>query len=328
MPSFIDRLQKDAHKSELDHTNTTPVFFAMLSAIQLPVTQAIAAQFSTRFQMQAAFGIASHWFGFAFAETLGTDHYFDLTEDVAIFGMITWSYLHIEGEPTLRQQLVHFCALLWVVRLACFVFYRIAVRGADWRFDKLMNASEYNLFGWTSGGTWCFINCFCIWSVAESPHASNPLDLLDYAGLCIFALGFLVEIVADQQKYMFNQKYASGTNKKWIDTGLWKFSRHPNYFGEMTLWLGLSMLSIGGLGSKQSPTLTWPALMVASISPIWSFFFLLFTSLMLLEKRADTKWGGQEAYELYKERTPLLMPLLVHKCVWICAAWSLVVALF
>jgi steroid 5-alpha reductase family enzyme len=306
MASWIDRLQKDAHASELDHTNTSPLFFVVVSALQVLVTQAIGAYISANYQLQAAFGIGSHWFGFAVSEMLGTDHYFDLTEDIALFGMISWSYLHIDGEPSMRQRLVHFSALLWVVRLACFVFYRIAVRGKDWRFDKLINASGYNLFGWTSGGTWCFLNCFCIWSVAESPHANKPLDILDFLGMGVFALGFLIEIVADQQKYHFNRKFSSGTNKKWIDTGLWKFSRHPNYFGEMTLWLGLSIVSIGGLDGLNSHGIA-----LATVSPIWSFFFLLFTSLMLLEKRADAKWGGQKAYEQYKDRTPLLLPWFV-----------------
>ena len=86
-------------------------------------------------------------------------------------------------------------------------------------------------------------------------------------------------------------------------SGLWAYSRHPNYAGEMTLWAGLAVVSVGGWEA-----VGWASVARAAVTPIWSFGFLLFTSLMLLEKRADGKWGGQAQYEAYKRSVPVLFP--------------------
>ena len=116
--------------------------------------------------------------------------------------------------------------MLWCVRLCAFVGYRVMVRGSDWRFDKLIKSPIYNLFGWTSGGTWCWANGFCLWYLADSPAGVlNPLDSLDCLGLSLFAVGLAIETVADLQKYNFNEQHLSGENSKWIASGLWGESR-------------------------------------------------------------------------------------------------------
>jgi len=300
--SFLDVLQKDAHRSELDYTNTPPHIFLLLSLLQVPVTQLIAASCSVNFQIAAALGIGSHWLGFVIGPImLGTNRWFDITEDISFFLMMLWSLSTVPGEPSSRQLLVFGGALLWCVRLCAFVGWRVIVRGSDFRFDKLLQDRAYGFFGWTSGGTWCFMNGFCLWAVAERREDAT-LDSLDALGLLLWAIGLTCETVADVQKYKFNQNCSSGTNTQWIDTGLWKYSRHPNYAGEMTLWLGLAITSIGGWTE-----LTIQAAFFACITPLWSFFFLLFTSLMLLEKKADEKWAGEIEYELYKDRTSVLM---------------------
>ena len=111
------------------------------------------------------------------------------------------------------------------------------------------------------------------------------------------------EVVADVQKYRHNAMFKAGGNARWIATGLWARSRHPNYFGETTLWLGLSLMSMSSDFSLYSVA-------VCMVSPIWSFVFLLFTSLMLLEKRGDAKWGDDPEYRKYKAATPVWLPAL------------------
>jgi steroid 5-alpha reductase family enzyme len=308
--SYLDRLQKDAHASELDHTNTRPATFVLLSAVQVPVLLAAsylasplaAAGPLNRFSLMAIGNLGAHWAGFSIALAIGSVKYFDITEDLGYLATILYSYHTIDGAPSPRQSLAYGCAVLWCLRLCGFVGYRVLVRGSDWRFDKLNQAWAYQLFGWTSGGTWCWANGFCLWWVADAPQAA-PLGPLDWAGLAIFAFGLSFEFVADIQKYRFNAAHASGANKKWIDTGLWARSRHPNYFGETTLWLGLSLICLSG---EPTPR----ALAVCGFTPVWSFVFLLFTSLMLLEKRSDAKWGKQAAYLEYKARTPVWLPRL------------------
>ena len=130
----------------------------------------------------------------------------------------------------------------------------------------------------------------------------NALGVLDFTGIAIFLIGFTIEIISDIQKYNFNAKYASGCNKQWIASGLWAYSRHPNYAGEVTLWLGMSLLCMG-----ENPRSMY-SVVLSAVTPVWSLFFLLFTSLMLLEKRADARWSNLAAYQEYKRRVPVLFP--------------------
>ena len=102
------------------------------------------------------------------------------------------------------------------------------------------------------------------------------------------------------QKSTWNREFTSDLQNKWIETGLWKWSRHPNYFGEITTWVGMAMIA-------SSAMRTWSKVALCWVSPLWSGFFLLFTSLMLLEKRIDKKFDRIHAYEAYKKRVSVLV---------------------
>lgn len=249
----------------------------------------------------AVSNMAVHLLGYAIAIAIGSVKYFDVTEDIGYWGSIYAVHASLDA-PSPRQHLVFGCALLWNTRLLAFLGYRIVRRGSDWRFDKLNLAYAYQLFGWTSGGTWCWANGFCLWHAADADQ-SAPLGALDACGVLIFALGLTIECVADVQKYRFNARHKVGTNKRWIDTGLWSRSRHPNYFGETTLWTGLALVCMSGRPSLY-------AVGVCLVTPLWSFVFLLFTSLMLLEKRADLTYGHLADYRRYKATTPVWLPRL------------------
>ena len=144
------------------------------------------------------------------------------------------------------------------------------------------------------------LNGSCLWQLAGTSTGAAPLGWLDLAGFLLFWLGLTVEVAADYEKYTFNKAHKPGQNARWIDHGLWSVSRHPNYCGEITVWAGLAVISAAGGGARSAA--------VAAISPMWSCFFLVFTSLMLLEKRSDAKWGHLEAYRAYRARTPVLFP--------------------
>lgn len=320
--SWIDRLQKDAQANELDYTNTNPLTFVFLGFIQLPVllllsyyvspntvTKHVVGGFEVymnRWSYMAFFNIAIHWGGFLFAVLINSVKYFDITEDIGYMATLVWSYQQIGGEVSTRQKLVYGCAILWNIRLLAFLGYRILVRGSDWRFDKLNKATAYQFFGWTSGGTWCWANGFALWFVAECPQ-SQGLGPVDFLGFALFAIGLTLELVADIQKYRFNANHPAGTNKKWITTGLWAHSRHPNYFFENLLWFGLSLVSMSGRFTDPSHL---GGIATCLVTPAWSFFFLVFTSMMLLEKRCDAKWGDDARYQAYKAATPVWMPKL------------------
>ena len=119
-----------------------------------------------------------------------------------------------------------------------------------------------------------------------------------YIGLLVFIIGFLIEVIADNQKTAFRAVPENANS--FITTGLWSVSRHPNYFGEVTLWLGIAIMSLPYLEGVQYWTL---------ISPIFSFVLIYFVSgVRMLEARANVKWGENKEYLDYVKKTPIFFP--------------------
>ena len=152
--SYLDKLQKDAQKSELDYTNTSPQFFFFLSLIQIPVALGVSHiiyyssepnVYLNRFSYMALGNYAAHLLGFVIACLINSAWHFDITEDIGYFINIYWSYTFIKGTPSPRQTLAHCMGLLWCVRICSFVGYRILKRGHDFRFDKLAMAKMYQV---------------------------------------------------------------------------------------------------------------------------------------------------------------------------------------
>ena len=110
----------------------------------------------------------------------------------------------------------------------------------------------------------------------------------------------MFEIIADEQKRRF--RLNEENRGKYISSGLWSISRHPNYFGEIILWIGIAIISLPTLYGFQYVTL---------ISPL--FIYLLLTRISgvnLLEESSDKKWGDLPEYEQYKKETPALVPFI------------------
>jgi len=151
---------------------------------------------------------------------------------------------------------------------------------------------------WVIQGLWVTLTAGAAWAAITAAERAS-IDALTMVGLVVWVLGFGIEVVADLQKSRFR---ADPANKgRFINTGLWSWSRHPNYFGEITLWLGIALIALPALSGWQLVTL---------ISPV--FVFLLITRVSgvpLLEQYADKTWGGQDDYEAYKARTSVLVPL-------------------
>ena len=125
---------------------------------------------------------------------------------------------------------------------------------------------------------------------------SVELDIITISGIIIWVFGFIFEVVADKQKTEFNKK-----NKgRFISTGLWSLTRHPNYFGEFTLWAGLAIISIPYLYGINYIVLTSPL-----------FIYLLLTKVSgvnLLEEIGEKRWGSEKEYQDYKKNTPKFFP--------------------
>jgi steroid 5-alpha reductase family enzyme len=117
-----------------------------------------------------------------------------------------------------------------------------------------------------------------------------------YFGFSLFVLGFAIEVVADNQKSKFRS--VPDNRNKYITSGLWAKSRHPNFFGEIMLWTGIAVMSFSSLNGMQYLTL---------ISPFFTYLLLVYVSgVRMLEARADKKWGDDEFYIKYKNTTPVL----------------------
>lgn len=195
-----------------------------------------------------------------------------------------------------RQIVITSCVLVWGVRLCAFLLYRIILWGEDRRFDDKRNNLPRLAAFWILQAVWAWTVSLPT-TIINSKTSSKGLNALDYVGWAIFAFGFVLEATADQQKLFF--KRSPESKGRWTDVGVWSWSRHPNFFGEMLVWWGLYLSAINDLEGGEH---------AAVVSPIFITLLLMFISgIPLLEKSADGKHGGKEEYVTYKKRTSVLI---------------------
>lgn len=253
------------------------------------------------FAIAVGLAFVIQWLVFIPSYLLQTEKFFDLTGSITYISVIGVSVCYSRYSVDLEARSILLAALviIWALRLGTFLFNRIQKAGKDGRFDDIKPSFIRFLTVWTVQGVWV---TFTVAAALAAITTSNrkELDLFAIIGLLMWVFGFVIEVAADAQKSRFS---ANPDNKgKFIQTGLWSRSRHPNYFGEIVLWIGIAIIAFPMLQGWQ---------LVALISPIFVTLLLTrFSGIPLLEKRADQKWGGQEEYESYKKRTPVLIPRL------------------
>lgn len=190
----------------------------------------------------------------------------------------------------------------WALRLGGFLLFRIWRTGIDSRFDGVRDNF------WKFGKFW-LAQAISVWlillpSLMALWYDETYFTSLSYVGISVWIVGVVIEVLADIQKYRFNQN--PNNKDKWIASGIWAYARHPNYFGEMLVWLGIFIYTATVLSTAQ--------VLIGIISPIYSICLLLFVSgVPPLERVADKRWGHQSAYKRYKHRTSLLIPLPPRK---------------
>lgn len=250
------------------------------------------------FALSVGLAFLIQWLVFIPAYIFQTEKFFDLTGSLTYISVITGAVIFSEGVDG-RSILLAALVVIWAIRLGSFLFGRIKKAGKDDRFDEIKPSFIRFLNVWTIQGLWVTFTMAAA-LVAITTTTRKELDLFAIAGFLIWVFGFAIEVIADSQKSRFS---ANPDNKgKFIQTGLWSISRHPNYFGEIVLWIGVAVIALPILQGWQ-----W----VALISPVFVAFLLIGVSgIPLLENKADKKWGGQEDYESYKKRTPILIPWL------------------
>ena len=238
------------------------------------------------------------WLVFIPAYLRQTEKFFDLTGSLTY---ISVTILAVVLSPVRdgRSLILLAMVLIWAIRLGTFLFRRIQKEGKDGRFDELKPSFIRFLMVWTLQGLWVTFTAAATLIAITSSHR-QPLGWVAGLGALIWAIGFGLEVIADNQKTRFK---ANPANKgKFINTGLWAKSRHPNYFGEIVLWLGVTIVALPVLQGWQWVALTSPVFVIILITRV--------SGIPMLERRADERWGGQPAYEQYKKETPVLIPKL------------------
>ncbi len=248
------------------------------------------------FALCGALAFAINWLAFIPSALAKTERYYDLVGGISYIS-VTAAAVLMSRDLDLRSMLVAAMVLVWSVRLATFLFQRISKAGSDSRFDDIKTQPLRFLMAWTLQGLWVLLTAAAALAVITG-GSREPLGFVGIGGIAVWLVGLLIEVMADRQKSQF--KDDPDNEGKFINVGLWAWSRHPNYFGEIVLWTGMAIVAIPVLHGWQWATL---------ISPVFVAFLLVRVSgIPMLEQKADERWGGQDDYEQYKRRTPVLVP--------------------
>ena len=234
------------------------------------------------------------WVTFIPAFIFQTEKFYDLTGSITYLTAVFYT-LYITGSNNLSDLIIVGCVAVWAIRLGSFLFLRIHKAGEDRRFRTIKPNFTRFLMTWTLQGMWVSMCLLCVLT-ALSSYSGVVMNSIFFIGLLVFILGLSIEIIADYQKTVFRRNIEN--KDKFITTGLWSLSRHPNYFGEILLWTGIAIMSISSLQGLQYITL---------ISPIFVYVLLVYISgVRILEAQAEKKWGHLDSFKEYIKNTPRL----------------------
>jgi steroid 5-alpha reductase family enzyme len=242
------------------------------------------------------------WAAFIPAYAFQTEKFYDLTGTLTYL-TVTWYTLYMSSEKFTNLNgasiaIVLFISL-WAIRLGSFLFSRIHKDGEDKRFRTIKPSATQFFMTWTLQGLWVSLCSMCALT-AISSESGVVVNAFYYLGVGLFIYGFYIEVKADNEKSKFRS--VPENRDKFITTGLWAKSRHPNYFGEIVLWAAIAVISLPSLSGLQYITL---------ISPIFTYVLLVHVSgVRMLEARGQKKWGHLEEYKAYQKSTPMLFPKL------------------
>lgn len=239
---------------------------------------------------------ALQWLMFIHAHLRQTERFFDLTGGITFAAVVVFAAAMAAGED-LRSLALAGMVLLWAGRLATFLFIRVSRVGQDARFAKILPNFWVHLMTWTLQGIWVAMTISCALVAMTSVDKAPPDIFLALGGL-LWLLGFLLEVIADRQKTNFRRDPAN--QGRFITTGLWAWSRHPNYLGEILLWLGVALVALPVLQGWQHLALLSPLYVCIQLTKI--------SGVDMLERRSDKTWAEEPEYLAYKARTPKLIP--------------------
>ena len=241
-----------------------------------------------------------HWIAFIPSFLNKTEKFYDFTGMIAylsVIGFALYQKNKILGSIDFDSALLGILISIWTLRLGIFLFYRVFKVGEDDRFKEVKQVPSKFLIWFTVSGLWVSLTSIAALKVLTSQIQHNNYYFI-YLGSALWLFGFIFEVLADYQKTNF--KNNPENKDKFISTGLWSLSRHPNYFGEIILWIGIFVTVIPSLNGIDYLTL---------ISPLFVYTLLNKVSgINLLEVKAQDKWGDLDSYKEYRKRIPQLVP--------------------
>ena len=227
---------------------------------------------------------------------LQTEKFYDLTGSLTYISVTSIAYISLDN-PTTIDTILYLYVIVWAGRLGIFLFRRINKDGKDERFDKAKKKFFWFLQYWMGQAAWVVFTAGASILAILSPVEAE-LEVLAFIGIFLWWSGFLIEVISDYQKRKFRE--TSDPKTEFISTGLWARSRHPNYFGEITLWVGMAVISLSSLSGIEYAT--------AIVSPVFVYLLLRKAEgVPMLERIADERYGELSDYQEYKANTPVLM---------------------
>lgn len=225
-----------------------------------------------------------------------TDRLTDISYSLSFVSMAT--YLFYQSPRTCSQKLVYGFILLWAIRLGGYLFFRISKMKKDERFNKIRNNFLYFFLFWLLQG-------FSVWIIV------SPVILFFYQGraeshstwwiLMISWAGLLIESIADYQKYLFKSNLEN--TGKFIQSGLYKRIRYPNYLGEIAIWTGIAAFCASNITGLWS--------LACMIGPVYLILLLTFISgIRIQEESKEARLGSRPEYQQYKRRSYKLLPFV------------------
>ena len=229
---------------------------------------------------------------------LKTEKYYDLVGSLTYVTTVSLAYFSVETK-TMIDSIIYFYVMVWALRLGIYLFRRVRNDGKDVRFEKAKRHFFWFLQYWMGQALWVSLTA-CAAIIAILSPEEDTLPVLAMVGMALWLSGFTIESLSDYQKRVFRKE--NNPSEAFIHTGLWARSRHPNYFGEITLWTGIAVIALNTLTGIEYITL---------ISPVFVYILLTrMSGVNLLERIADDRYGHLEEYQRYKRNTPVLVPKL------------------
>lgn len=245
----------------------------------------------------AIFAYLINWAVFVPSWAAHSERFYDLTGAATYLSLVMCA-LALTGSLTIPGTIISGMVAVWCLRLGIMLFRRISQAGEDIRFRKIKHDFVSFLGAWTTQGLWVVMTLACA-LVALTNQDRLSFDIYFFVGAMLWCIGFIIEVVADNQKGAFR---ADPENSgRFITSGLWAWSQHPNYFGEILLWVGIAVMTIPVLEGW-----SW----IALTSPVFVWFLLTKVSgIPMLDKIASKRWGDDPGYLAYTRKTSKLVPM-------------------